>query len=711
MAIAEIKGEKVTAKLWVPIHEVESGALDQIRNVASLPWTEGVSIMPDVHLGTGCTIGTVLLTKEAVVPSVVGVDPGCVDGETEFLSPTGWKRIDEYDGESPIMQFDPHTGEGCFVKPTRYVNLPSDGFFHIRTKYGVDQMLSPEHKVLYYTAGRSRSFRSFATISTIEMVNLHRSSVEGFSGRFQTTFRPVLDTRYPLSDAELRVAVMVAADGHIRNSNTRNCVLQFKKDRKIARALKLLNEATIPYTLRKNKSGTSSFSFTAPVAAKSLREFWSCSCDQLMVIVDEVFRWDGYLKDRVYYTRDKDSADFVSYAIAATGCRSVLRTDVRECYGTSGLEVDYRVFAHDNTKVGIKSGSGKPEITCGTRRDRKYCFTVPSGFWVMRRSGLIAMTGNCGMMAVQTNLIRGELPRNLGPIREAIEAAIPVGFNSHSETPDFAKKTAVSLYDSAHNGSEALTKIAESTKFAQQVGTLGGGNHFIELCHDKSGRVWIMLHSGSRNFGKCVADYYQHLATKLEHNKYLPDRALSAFLSNSKEFEDYLFAMQVCQEYARVNRETMMELIHRSLEMYFPKVDHLITVACHHNYIAEEIHRGSKHYVTRKGAIRAENGEWGIIPGAMGNGSCSYITFGKGNEEAFNSAPHGAGRAMSRGAAKRKFTVDDLREVTEGIECRKDKGVIDEIQMSYKPIADVMEHASDLVTPGYELHALLCIKG
>jgi len=391
MPLAEIKGEKVTAKLWLPIHEIESGALDQIRNVASLPWTEAVAIMPDVHLGVGATIGTVLVTKEAVVPSVVGVDPGC------------------------------------------------------------------------------------------------------------------------------------------------------------------------------------------------------------------------------------------------------------------------------------------------------------------------------GLLAVQTGLIRGELPRKLGELREEIEAAIPVGFMSHGETHELAKKGYAHLLSNAMSGSPALAKIASGTKFMQQLGTLGGGNHHSEVSYDENGRVWVTLHSGSRNFGKCVAEYYIHEAKK--QGQIIPDRNLSAFMVGSTGCADYLYAMRVCREYAQANRDIMMEIILRILEARFGVLDRLQTISCVHNYIAEETHHGEKCFVTRKGAIRAQKDELSIIPAAMGNGVAGYITRGLGNEEAFNSAPHGAGRAMSRGAAKRKFTLDDLRATTSGVECRKDKSVLDEIQGAYKPIETVMKYASDLVTPEHELHALLCVKG
>jgi tRNA-splicing ligase RtcB (3'-phosphate/5'-hydroxy nucleic acid ligase) len=394
MSIAEIKGEKVTAKLWLPIHEVESGALDQIRNVASLPWTEGVAVMPDCHQGIGSTVGTVLATRGAVVPSVIGGDPGC------------------------------------------------------------------------------------------------------------------------------------------------------------------------------------------------------------------------------------------------------------------------------------------------------------------------------GMEAVLTDIPRGSLPRDLGPLRAAVEAAIPVGFMGHGDLPDLVKdKQYDELWDGVEHIALGVTERLVHERPKHQLGTLGSGNHFIELCVDEEARVWMLLHSGSRNMGKCIAEYHIHVARGLEHNKYLKDRALGALLAGTPEFDSYWHDLKLAQQYAAANRTVMVELYRRVLEQFFGTVDTLLHVSCHHNYSEVEEHGGESLFVSRKGAIRAAQGQWGIIPGAMGKDARSYIVTGLGNTAAYLSAPHGAGRAMSRGDAKRRFTVADLEAVTAGVECRKDKGVLDEIQGAYKPISTVMANAADLVKPVHELRALLCVKG
>src|SRR5262249_33075015 len=244
-----------------------------------------------------------------------------------------------------------------------------------------------------------------------------------------------------------------------------------------------------------------------------------------------------------------------------------------------------------------------------------------------------------------------------------------------------------------------------ATKAARQLGTLGGGNHFIELCLDTVGRVWLMLHSGSRNVGKELAEIHMARARRLEHNQALRDRDLAVFLAGTPEMDAYRRDLYWAQEYARVNRAIMLALYQDVLRGFWPGIAFEDAVYCHHNYVAEETHFGELLFVTRKGAIRAGVGEMGIIPGSMG--TKSYIVRGRGNPQAFESASHGAGRRMSRGKAKAKFTVEDLRAQTAGVECRKDAGVLDEIPGAYKKIDDVMAAQEDLVEIVAELKQVL----
>lgn len=322
----------------------------------------------------------------------------------------------------------------------------------------------------------------------------------------------------------------------------------------------------------------------------------------------------------------------------------------------------------------------------------------------------------CGMGAVKTNLRAMDLT-NERQIRLRIEELIPVGFNSHEdklkiEPVDHRDWTAL-MQDTALLFSEfkTLDPYVENMakKAASQIGTLGGGNHFIELCYDTTGAVWLVLHSGSRNIGKTLAEVHIWKARELAHNQRLPDRDLAAFLAGTPEMAAYKRDLYWAQRYAFLNRRTMFEIYKSIIKEFFPWVKFEQPILCHHNYVSDEVHYGEDVIITRKGAISARKGELGIIPGSMG--TKSYIVRGKGNEESFTSASHGAGRRLSRGAAKRTFNLKDLEAQTSGVECRKDEGVLDEIPGAYKDIDIVMQNQADLVEVVAELKQVLCVKG
>jgi tRNA-splicing ligase RtcB len=322
----------------------------------------------------------------------------------------------------------------------------------------------------------------------------------------------------------------------------------------------------------------------------------------------------------------------------------------------------------------------------------------------------------CGMNAVRLSIKSSQLPDNLGDIRSSIERAVPVGFAAHkmeSSRVSACKKLEKGL-DKLFEQHPALTKMLKRPRqtWVQQMGTLGSGNHFIELCIDENKDVWVMLHSGSRGIGNAIGRYFIQLAKKdmQRHQVNLPDRDLSYFMEGSEHFDAYVEAVLWAQEYARLNRQEMMGLVLRAIAPHLPPFQ--ITqeaINCHHNYVQREHHFGADVWVTRKGAIRAGEGELGIIPGSMG--AKSFIVRGKGNPVSFCSCSHGAGRVMSRTAAKKRFNRADLEFQTKGVECRKDKGVIDEIPAAYKDIDEVMAHQSDLVEVVHTLKQVVCVKG
>ncbi len=326
----------------------------------------------------------------------------------------------------------------------------------------------------------------------------------------------------------------------------------------------------------------------------------------------------------------------------------------------------------------------------------------------------------CGMMAVETSLNASHLPDNLKGLRSAIEKAVPHGRTSHGgrgdrgawhSIPERQAEAWKGLAGTYKSIARKHPKLGEGND-VNHLGTLGTGNHFIEVCLDEAERVWFMLHSGSRGVGNRIGSYFIEMAKQemKRHARNLPDVNLAYLEEGTEHFADYVEAVGWAQRFAMTNRQLMMDAVVEAAGAVLPPFTLGATaVNCHHNYVAREHHYGQDVLVTRKGAVRAGLGELGIIPGSMG--ARSYIVRGKGNPESFSSCSHGAGRAMSRTEAKKRFTLADHAKATEGIECRKDADVIDETPMAYKPIDAVMKAQDDLVEIAHTLRQVVCVKG
>jgi tRNA-splicing ligase RtcB len=328
----------------------------------------------------------------------------------------------------------------------------------------------------------------------------------------------------------------------------------------------------------------------------------------------------------------------------------------------------------------------------------------------------------CGMIAGRTDLKAEDLPDSLAGVRDAIERAVPAGRTNQGGAgdrgawaePPMAVRHAWETLASRLDGIIAKTPgVRTRVSPACQLGTLGTGNHFIEVCLDEAGAVWLMLHSGSRGIGNRIGTHFIELARKdAERNDiHLPDRDLAYLREGAEHFDEYVEAVQWAQDFAAENRGLMVEAtiagVSRALDR--PIAIQEAAVNCHHNYVAREHHFGEDLWITRKGAVRAGRDELGIIPGSMG--VRSYITRGLGNEESYESSSHGAGRAMSRNAAKKRFSLEDHARATEGVECRKDADVIDETPGAYKDIDAVMAAQTDLVEVVHTLKQVVCVKG
>ncbi|HEV2978665.1 MAG TPA: RtcB family protein [Casimicrobiaceae bacterium] len=329
----------------------------------------------------------------------------------------------------------------------------------------------------------------------------------------------------------------------------------------------------------------------------------------------------------------------------------------------------------------------------------------------------------CGMVAVRTTLKASDLPDSLAKLRAQIERDVPVGFNAHRQP--LRLDDASSIGDRLQRRTAGLAQRYAALRIMHrvgkydparvwcQLGTLGGGNHFIELSLDEEDSVWVMLHSGSRNVGNTIGEVAIATARRIaeRERRHLPDRDLAWLSAGTVEFDEYVEGLNWAQDYAALNRDLMLDLVVRALQQFFRRelVVRDVAVNCHHNYASLEEHFGAMLWVTRKGAVSARSGQLGIIPGSMG--TKSFIVRGKGNPAAYHSCSHGAGRKMSRSEAKRRFTRADLAEQTAGVECRKDAGVIDELPAAYKDVDAVLSAQRDLVDVVHSLKQVLCVKG
>lgn len=675
----------------------EDGAIEQAKNLARLPFVyKQICLMPDTHLGYGMPIGGVMATQDYVVPNAVGVDIGCVDGETEFLSPTGWIKIKDYNNEQ-VMQYNPDTNKGTFITPQNYIKAPCEDFIKIKNKYGISQVISPEHRCLVYKYDRSYTFTERDVVSADKILTEHSRLKNGYRHRFLTAFSADINTKVPLSDEQLRVMVMVCADGHIEHNK---CILRFKKERKYLRAVNLLSYAHISFSSFVTDD-VYTIKFYPPIKQKGIHQFWKANQHQLQIIGEEVLYWDGNIQQECFYTRIKEEADFINYVFSATGHRSTIKVDNRK----SGI--DYRVFRLSNTKIGINSTPKTKMSRIKINNGFKYCFTVPSSFLVLRRDGNVVITGNCGMCATKTSLNSIDisiLKKIMGDIRKLI----PVGKNHRdigaevSSMPEFPEDICTPVINREFN------------KALFSVGTLGGGNHFIEIQKGDDGFLWVMIHSGSRNLGKQVADYYNKIAVELNEKYFssVPKKYELAFLPLDSDIgKSYMAEMQYCVDYALLNRRAMMEIISGIFAEHAGyDFGEVINIA--HNYARMENHFGKNVLVHRKGATSARKDEIGIIPGSQG--TSSYIVRGLGNPESFESCSHGAGRKMGRKEAQRTLSLEDEQKKLD------DRGILhsvrhandlDEAPGSYKDIDVVMKEQADLVEPIVRLEPLAVVKG
>ncbi|BAZ13933.1 hypothetical protein NIES4071_57730 [Calothrix sp. NIES-4071] len=586
MAYEELELSTPTPVLSWANHSLGKDETKMAQNVASLPFVfKHVALMPDVHLGKGALVGSVVATKEAVIPAAIGVDIGCFVGDTLIPLVDGKcysiKELAQKDDEFIVYACTP-TGKIVAASSTAKLTRKEAPLVKVVLDNGEEIICTPDHKFMLR------------------------------DGTYQEA-----------QNLELGTSLMPFYSKIDQNG----------------------------YTL-----------IYQPDSSEWLDAHWIVARSGLM---GEIPRFDGQ-RTAVHHQNFQQS-------------------DNLQLYNHKVVDVIALDYTED-----------------------VYCLTVPDYHNFALKSGVFVH--NCGMSAIKMPFKGDKLEGKLKKIRLDIEAAIPTGFNENKDV----EKAAINWqhwrqFNDLHPGVQDL-----ETKAMRQLGSLGGGNHFIEVCIDTENQVWLMLHSGSRNIGNKLASC--HISTakdlaKLAGNN-LPDPDLAYFIAGTPEFEAYWRDLQWAQEYAKMNRDIMMARFKRIIEKHLAggKVTKpLLEVNCHHNYAEKEVHFGEEVIVTRKGAVRAQTDDYGIIPGSMG--AKSYIVKGKGCTESFCSCSHGAGRLLSRNKAKNVYTLDDLIKQTEGVECRKDEDVLDEIPGAYKPIEEVINQQTDLVEVVATLKQVVCVKG
>lgn len=770
-----IKSSNAIIKMWTKHVGVESQAIDQLRNIASLPFIfKHVAAMPDVHLGMGATVGSVIATKGAVIPAAVGVDIGCFTLNTEVELVNGVIKtfadlieMDKAGEEIYGYALDTSSNRICMTKyqaPRKTRETSSTVKITLDNKKTIE--CTVDH--IFYKRDGSE-IRADQLASGISLMPLYSDTDENVNTIETGKFKDVsgYDVIYQPGSNSWSYAHRLADEYNSRNNLT--CVpLEKSWCRHHVDFIKTNNLPTnVMRVGRKehwkihsdnvganNRKGLTGFKkahekhpeLFSKMASDNLKNLHKDTAfaerrnkralEQINKLnknpTEGMLAWrenphrpkvnnnDVGIKTKQQLGKIRKIVDYIAAAGIDKITKEVWNTfrlkvyngktwdNVCEFMISEGLtEINGLAFELNHTVTSVEFIQHDIPIDV-------YCLTSPEYNTFALAAGVFVH--NCGMNAVRLSITATDLPDNLKDIRAAIEDVVPVGFAQHqySKVSNSLQRELNEDLDrlvAKHPIIKKMTKnIARKTM--DQAGTLGGGNHFIELCLDENDDVWVMLHSGSRGVGNIIGRYFIQLA-KADMEKHfisLPDKDLSYFVEGTSHYDDYCEWVEWAQRYAKMNREIMMNLVLATLGTHLPQF--VVTqeaINCHHNYISKENHFGSNVNVTRKGAVRAREGDLGIIPGSMG--AKSFIVRGKGNCDSFHSCSHGAGRSMSRSEAKRRFTADDQVIATQGVECRKDDGVVDEIPYAYKDIEAVMKSQEDLVSIVHTLKQVICVKG
>lgn len=705
-----VPGEHAGLKMWTRGVPVEETAAQQLLNIATLPFIHRhVAVMPDVHWGMGATVGSVIPTYKAIIPAAVGVDIGCFVGETKVPLLDGTqKTLAELAGWAEpfwVYSMDANLKIAPGLAVSRKTRTKAK-LIRVTVSGGEEIICTPDHEFMMsdgtYREARDLSFndslmplyRRWQTRDGYESVNCGKGkstpthimvweALNGFVPKgYVVHHRDHIHFNNDPKNLELMTGGAHSAHHRRFGAGFNNSDLAFQAARLAG--------------IERSKADPETTARRAEVGSENITRFM------------------------------RERPDEFRKAVSGNGRRGApylthFNTSPRRCSDCSHEAANPAALRwHKNREHGYnhKVISVEPLPSCAD----VYCLTVEGYHNFALAAGVFVH--NCGMMAVRTDITSHDLPDDLRVARTRIEAHIPVGRtdkggpNDHGAWRSDLIPTAVGRlwhekYEEPYKRLTDKHRKAAAFNTARHLGTLGTGNHFIEACLDEHDRVWVMLHSGSRGLGNKIGQYFIKLAKKEmeQWHIHLPDADLAYLPEGSRFFWDYVKAVNLAQKFAADNRQIMMNValfalsgaLGRGLGVTDEAVD------CHHNYVQREHHFGKDVWLTRKGAVSAQEGQLGIIPGSMG--ARSYIVRGKGNAESFHSCSHGAGRAMSRTEAKKRFTLEDHAAATEGVECRKDQGVLDETPGAYKDIDAVMAAQAGLVDVVHTLRGIVCVKG
>ncbi|MFM9268089.1 RtcB family protein [Tychonema sp. BBK16] len=696
-------------------HPLGAKETNMAKNVASLPFVfKHVALMPDVHLGKGALVGSVIATKEAIIPAAVGVDIGCFTDDTQIPLVDGKSyaigELARSQKEFSIYSCT-ETGRIVAAKATAKLTRNNAELVKVVLDNGEEIKCTPDHQFML----RNGEYREARNLTT-------GTSLMPFYSKIDRDGYTLVQQNY--SGRWQKAHWMIARSGLLGD------IPSFHNQRTVIHHKNFDAADNRPENLEFMGNNDHSAYHRSLVDRNTHWQSLEFEQKRKQAIADKAQTSDGhrYYADRgtkniLKYMEDRP--EHFKESVAGNGDRGkhyLINYNQSEKGKAKSKEIANRLYTCETCGDQIKTPIGLHnhrknqhgynhkvvDIIPLVEKQDVYCLTVPEYGNFALTAGVFVH--NCGMSAIKMPFKAHKLEGKLKQIRLDIEAAIPVGFAENKEV-----ERSVTNWQEWREFKELHEGVQhQESKALKQMGSLGGGNHFIEVCVDTEDFVWLMLHSGSRGIGNLLAQQHIETAKNLARlaEISLPDRDLAYFVTGTPEFAAYWHDLQWAQDYARFNRDVMMNRFKRIVEKHVAggkPTKPLLKVNCHHNYAEKEVHFGEDVYVTRKGAVRANVQDYGIIPGSMG--AKSFIVKGKGNAESYCSCSHGAGRLMSRTKAKNVFTLDDFVRQTEGVECRKDEQFLDEIPGAYKPIEEVMSQQSDLVEVVATLKQVLCVKG